>query len=150
METKVKVTADEAGNVIVKSKNNSEWGYIRVEQSRLIVDDAGIGRDTTMSALIPGTIVTLSKFNWKSGDEIEGRIVSVESTKPFRKVDGEKDFKVAGSSGIVCTIDGEPIYRKNFYKTSSSAEDTLIAHDNGDEISAAYAEDKVEDNAFEL
>ena len=98
----------------------------------------------------PGTIATLSKFNWKSGDEIEGRIVSVESTKPFRKIDGEKDFKVAGLSGIVCTIDGEPIYRKNFYKTSSSAEDTLIAHDNGDEISAAYAEEKVEDNSFEL
>lgn len=153
METKVKVTADEAGSVIVKSRNNTAWGYIRVEQSRLLVDDAGIGRDITMSALIPGTIETLSKFNWKEGQEIEGRIVFCESTSPFRKVDAEKDFKVAGSSGIVCTVDGEPIYRKNFYKISSTAEDTAIAHDNGEEISAAYADQKestVVDDSFEL
>lgn len=142
METKVKVTADPAGNVIVKSKNNLEWGYIRVEQSRLLIDESGIGRDITMSALIPGTIATLSKFNWSADQEIEGRIIFVESTKAFRKFDADKDVKVAGASGILCTIEGSPIYRKNFYKISSLAVDTAVAHDNGDEISLAYAAEK--------
>ena len=35
MESKVKVTADQAGNVIVKSSKNPEYGHIRVEQIRM-------------------------------------------------------------------------------------------------------------------
>ena len=34
MNSKVKVTADELGNVVVISKNNPEWGHIRLEQVR--------------------------------------------------------------------------------------------------------------------
>ena len=38
MDAKVIVTADKAGNVIVKSANNAEYGHIRVEQTRMLVD----------------------------------------------------------------------------------------------------------------
>ena len=37
MDSNVKVSADEAGNVIVQG-SNPEWGYIRVEQIRMEID----------------------------------------------------------------------------------------------------------------
>lgn len=152
VESKVKITADEAGNVIVKSKNNPEWGYIRVEQTRFTVDDDGIARDVTMSALIPGKIESLAKWNATEGKEISGKIIYKESLTGFRKVDADKDLKVAGFSGVVCTLNGSPIYRKNFYTLDENAQDVAIAHDNGDEISQAYAseESQVSDAQFDL
>ena len=62
-----------------------------------------------------------------------------ESLTPFNPNDPERDYKIAGTSGVVCCQEGQPIYRKNFFSLSSGAEDTSIEHDNGDDIKAAYA-----------
>jgi len=140
MDSKVKVTADKAGNVIVKSANNPEFGHIRVEQTRMVVEDNGFARRKKLSALIPGTITDLKGFGWESDQEVEGKIIVKESVKPFNKRDPERDFKVAGKSGVVCTVDDAPIYRKHFYTLSSTADDVLVEHDNEEEIKAAYAE----------
>jgi hypothetical protein len=140
MDSKVKVTADKAGNVIVKSQNNTEFGHIRVEQTRMVVEENGFARRKKLSALIPGTIVDLKGFGWESEQEVEGKIIVKESTKPFNKRDPERDFKVAGKSGVVCTVDEQPIYRKHFYTLDSNAQDVLVEHDNEEEIKAAYAE----------
>jgi len=136
---KVIVTADKAGNVISTSQNNSEWGYIRVEQLRATIDDQGFARKTVLSALIYGKVADLTDFGWKAGTELPGRIVVVESTTPFNPKAPEKDLKVAGSTGIVCMLGNEPIYRKNAYKSDASATDSTIEHTNGEEIRAAYA-----------
>ena len=146
MDSKVKVTADKAGNVIVKSANNTEFGHIRVEQTRMVVEENGFARRKTLSALIPGTIADLKGFGWETNQDIEGKIVVKESLKPFNKRDPERDFKVAGKSGVVCTVDDAPIYRKHFYTLDSNAQDVLVEHDNDEEIKAAYAElnDEVE------
>lgn len=140
MDSKVKVTADKAGNVIVKSQNNPEFGHIRVEQTRMVVEDNGFARRKKLSALIPGTIKDLSGFGWEADQEVEGKIVVKESIKPFNKRDPERDFKIAGKSGVVCTVDEQPIYRKHFYTLSATADDVLVEHDNDEEIKAAYAE----------
>jgi hypothetical protein len=142
MDTKVQVTADKAGNVIVKSESNTEFGHIRVEQTRMVIDDNGFARRKKLSALIPGTIEDLKGFGWNAGDQVEGKIIVKESLQPFNKRDPERDQKVAGSSGIVCCQDGQPIYRKHFYTLSATSEDTAEAHTNGIEIQAAYAESK--------
>lgn len=139
-KSKVVVTADKAGNVIVKSQNNPEFGHIRVEQTRMVVEENGFARMKKLSALIPGTIADLKGFGWSAGQEVPGKIVVKESTKPFNKKDPERDFKIAGKSGVVCSIEDQPIYRKHFYTLDENAVDTLVEHDNDEEIKAAYAE----------
>jgi hypothetical protein len=140
MNSKVKVTADAAGNVIVTSKNNPEFGYIRVEQDRMVIDERGFARRKTVSALIPGTVSDLKSFGWTKGAEVSGKIVIKEQTTPFNSKDPERDYKIAGKTGIVCCLYGEPIYRKLFYSLDANASDVVIAHDNGEAIKAAYAE----------
>ena len=151
MNNSVKVTADEAGNVIIKSENNPEYGHLRVEQTRMVIDDNGFARKRKLSALIPGTVEDLAGFGWSEGEEVEGKILIKESLTPFNSKNPERDYKVAGSSGIVCTgVDEEtgevkPIYRKHLFTFSTSAEDTTIEHVNGEEIQAAYAAAKSEE-----
>ena len=66
MNSKVKVTADAIGNVVIPSKNNADWGHIRVQQERIVIDERGIARKKTVSALIPGLINDLKSFGWKA------------------------------------------------------------------------------------
>jgi hypothetical protein len=140
MNSKVRVTADAAGNVIVPSKNNSEWGHIRVEQTRMIIDDRGFARKKTVSALIPGTINDLKGFGWSKDQEVEGKIVVKERLDAFNTEEPERDYKIAGDTGIVCCQNGQPIYRKAFYTLNMNAYDETIEHTNGEDIKAAYAE----------
>lgn len=148
MKSKVKVTADEAGNVVVPSNNNSEWAHIRVEQERIVFDEKGFARKRRMSALIPGLLEDLKSFGWTAGQEIDGKIIAKESLTPFNAKDPERDYKVAGKTGIVCCIDGQPIYRKTFYTPDNNANDVFImdengnpmTHNNGEAIRVAYAE----------
>jgi len=139
MDAKVIVTADKVGNVIVKSANNAEYGHIRVEQTRMLVDENGFARKKKLSALIAGTIEDLNGFGWGAGEEVTGKIIVKEACTPFNSKDPERDYKIAGASGVVCTANDAPIYRKHFFTLTSSSEDVLVDHDNHDEIKAAYA-----------
>lgn len=140
MNSKVKVTAEEVtGNVVVVSKNNPEWGHIRVEQSRTMIDDNGFVRKRNISALIHGTVEDLKSFKWANSQEVPGKIIAKESLEPFNMNQPERDYKIAGKTGIVCCQDGQPIYRKTFYTLNSSAEDVLVAHNNIEDIRAAYS-----------
>ena len=144
-ESKVKVTANKNGHVVVISGNNKEYGHIRVEQERQVFDDeTGCAKLKVVSALIPGLVKDLKGFGFSDQQEIEGKIRIVERTAPFNKKDPDRDLKVAGKSGIVCTKDGEPIYRKHFFTPNLSLQDDKIVHDNKDEIKAAYTTDSVE------
>jgi len=72
-----------------------------------------------------------------AGQELPGRVVIKESLTPFNATEPNRDLKIAGASGVVCTVNGQPIYRKTIYTEVASVEETLIAHDNIDEIRAA-------------
>jgi len=139
MESKVIVTADKAGSIISVSKNNPEWGHIRVEQTRMQVDDKGIARATRVSALIAGTVENLSAFNFKEGQELSGRIYVKEQTTPFNEKAPEKDVKIAGTTGVICMFGEQPIYRKNFYSENSDKADETLEHTNQEEIAQARA-----------
>lgn len=142
MESKVKVAGDEAGNVIVISKNNPEYGTIRVVQDRIVFDESGFARKKSLSALIAGKVSDLRSFGWKSNQELPGKIVVRESLTPFNPKDPDRDFKVAGKSNIVCCLDGEPIYRKTLFTMNENTQDEIIAHNNTDAIRAAFLEEK--------
>jgi hypothetical protein len=146
MKPQVIVTADQAGNVITPSKNNPEWGYIRVEERRIRINSQNFAEKLTISALIYGRIEDLADFGWTDGTTLPGRVLVQESLNPFNTKSPEKDLKVAGETGIICQgVDAEtgevkPIYRKNIYNPEATAEskDTTIDHINGEEIKAAY------------
>ena len=71
---------------------------------------------------------------YEEGNEVEGKIVVVESLTPFNPVNPEKDLKIAGDTGVVCCIDGQPIYRQCYFTPNEKAKDVFISHDNSDEI----------------
>lgn len=143
MVSKVKVTANEAGDVIIMSKDNGSLGHIRVEQKRTVISDKGWVKVKHISALLHGTVEDLSDLGLKDGDFLPGKIVIKESKVPFNTKNPEGDYKMAGNTGIVCCIEGEPIYRKSFYDQSGNAVDETIAHDNGEAIRLANADSLV-------
>jgi hypothetical protein len=140
MESKVKVTGDELGNVIHQSANNPEYGYVRVEQIRSIYDDNSFLRRKVISALIIGTMDDLKDENYYVGQELPGKIVIRESLNPTNKKDHTKNIKTAGNTDIVCKVEGKPVYRKTIYTILDDVSDVLVKHDNVDEIKAANNE----------
>jgi hypothetical protein len=140
MNSKVTVTADEStGAVVIISKNSPDWGHIRLQQVKSVFDDNGFVRRKPISALVHGTISDLKSFNWIAGKELPGKITFKESLEPFNMNNPERDYKIAGKTGIVCCVDGQPIYRKTLYTLNTSAEDVSIMHNNTEDIKAAYA-----------
>lgn len=143
---KVIVTGDGKGNVIVRSKSNPAYGYIRVQQRRDITNQRGTVVPKTVTALVPDMVKKLEKRGWKEGQEIPGKIIFKEQLNPFDFKNPENDYKIAGKTGVVCRIYGEPIYRKAFYEEDESVADSYIldadgkimSHTNTDEIQAAY------------
>ena len=140
MNSKVKVVADAtSGAVIAQSQNNLDYGYVRLEQPRTVIDDNGFMRTRRISTLVHGTVTELQAANFYNGQELPGKIIVTESLTPFNKKDPNRDLKIAGDTGIVCTIQDQPIYRKTVYTLASNSEDVLIKHDNVDQLRAAYA-----------
>jgi hypothetical protein len=148
---KVTVTADKAGQAIVLSTNNPEFGYVRVEQTRSIVDDNGWLKNTAVAALILGETAELRKAGYNAGQELEGKVIIREQLVPFNKKAPEKDLKVAGDTKITCMVNDKPIYRKAFYNQDANATDQLlpavyqtstgkmVSHTNSEAIKAAFA-----------
>jgi len=143
MESKVKVTGDELGNVIHQSANNPEYGYVRVEQIKTVFDENSFLRRKAVSALIHGYMDDLKAEGYFAGQELPGKVVVIETIKPFSEKNPSQGIKHAGNTGIVCTIEGLPIYRKTIYSDNSSAEDVLVKHDNVDAIRNAFNLEKV-------
>ena len=140
MNTKVVVIADETtGAVVNVSENNPEWGYVRVKQTRILADEkSGFLRAKTVTALMPGLVEDLKAAEFYAGQALTGKIVIEESLTPFNKKNPEKDLKIAGKTGIVCTVGGQPIYRRTKFSFNTQAEDTYQQHDNVEELRAAY------------
>ncbi len=140
MDSKVIVVADEAtGTVINVSENNPEFGYIRVSQTRTMIDDNGFLKRRVVSALIPGPINDLKDTGFYAGQILNGRILIQESLMPFNQKNPERDLKIAGDTGILCTLGGLPIYRRTLFSFNQDGQDELIKHDNVEELRAAYA-----------
>ena len=134
MNSKVRITADDNGNIIGVSENNPEYGYIRVEQTVTQINDEGWLRNVKRSALIKGKVQDLLDVNYQKDQELSGRIVVRESFVPFNPVNPDRDLKVAGDTGVICRVDDMPIYRQTFYTSNETMHDELIMHTNREEI----------------
>jgi hypothetical protein len=145
MESKVKVVADPATGSVVHASNNEDFGYIRLEQVRTVIDEKSqFLKRRVLSTLIHGEISALRECGYYAGQELPGNILIEESFVPFNTKNPEKDLKIAGSTGIVCVgrdEDGvvKPIYRRNVYSPNPAKADSTKEHINKEEIKAAYA-----------
>jgi hypothetical protein len=139
MSKNVTVSANKAGEVVVMSNDNPKFGYIRVEQTRSLIDNRGWLRKKDVSALIQGETTDLLDLKLEAGDALAGNIIIRESLEPFSTKNPEKDYKYAGDTGVVCCLDGQPIYRKAFYDATGKLTDELIAHNNNEAIKNAQS-----------
>lgn len=145
MNAPVKVCVADAAtkSVIVVSQNNPEFGYVRLEQVRTVIDEkTQFLKRKVLSTLIHGEVETLKECGYFAGQSLPGNILIQESFIPFNSKAPERDLKIAGSTGIVCVgrdSDGnvKPIYRRTMYSPASTA-DVTIDHINKEEIKAAY------------
>ena len=137
MFSKVVVTGNEVGQVVIASKENPIYGHIRVEQKRTLLTNKGWVRSKILSALIHGTVEELESLGFAAGEIIPGKIIIKESLVPFNLKDPSVDYKVAGKTGIICMVDQQPIYRKCFYNPSGTETDELISHTNAEQIRLA-------------
>ena len=140
MDSKVKVLKNEDGSVLNISENNPEYGWVLLQQVRTVVDDNGFLRRKPVSAILPGHIDDMKAMNFYGEQEMPGKILIKESLIPFNAKNPERDLKIAGETGIVCTVGGQPIYRRATYSTASNAQDTLVKHDNVEQLRSAYAQ----------
>ena len=140
MNSKVIVLADEITNSVINVSEKPEWGYLRVQQMKFVTDEkTGFLRARNVTALVPALIEELQLAGFYAGQQLDGKIVIEESLTPFNKKNPERDLKVAGETGIVCTLGGQAIYRRTKFSFDATATDTLIKHDNVEELRAAYA-----------
>jgi len=134
MNGKVVVKADEQGNIIGVSANNPEYGYVKLQQLTMQINDEGWLRQSLRTALIKGKVEDLVASNFKAEQVLPGKIIVRESLSPFNPENPDKNLKIAGDTGIVCRVNDQPIYRQTFYTQNENAIDEFIMHDNTDEI----------------
>ena len=138
MANTVKVTTckKDSTEILGKSNNNPDYGYIRVEESTGLTFGAGGWLNSnTKTALIKGKVTDLTAFlqknNVKVGYEIPGKIVIKEQTTAFYT--GQQP-KIVPSTGEVLyvTINGvqSPIYRQTEFTMDTNMQDVLIQHEN--------------------
>jgi hypothetical protein len=138
--SKIKVVADSATGNAVSSKDGSEWGYVRLEQVRTVINKNGFTDKKVVSMLLKGKVEELSANGYYVGQELPGTLIVEESLMPFDTASPERDLKVAGDTGIICKKGDNPIYRKTFYTPIDNAQDIqLIQHTNTEELREAWA-----------
>jgi hypothetical protein len=141
MNSTVKIVADATTGAVVRvSENNPDFASVRVEQTRMVIGNNNFIERKTVSALLQGSTADLTLMGFYAGQELPGAIVIEESMTAFNKKTPERDLKVAGDTGIICTVGGLPIYRRAVYSSASNAQDTLIKHDNVEQLRSAYSQ----------
>lgn len=141
MNSTVKIVADATTGAVVRvSETNPEFSSVRLEQVRTVIGNNNFIERKVVSTLLQGATADLTAMGFYAGQELPGTIVIEESLTPFNKKTPERDLKVAGETGIICTVGGQPIYRRAVYSTASNAQDTLIKHDNVEQLRSAYAQ----------
>lgn len=142
MDGKVTIMADNNGNVVTISEKNPDYAYIRVKQDTYIFDENNWLKAKTLTALIHAQTDVLLKMNYQPDQELPGKIVIKESLTPLSSNDSDRDLKYAGSTGVLCRVDDQPVYRKTFYTENMNSQHELIQHSNSDEIRARIAQMK--------
>ena len=76
MDSKVKVVADATTKLVINQSANPLFGYVRVVQNRVVIDDNGFMKRKEYSALIHGLIEDLQTVGYYDGMELNGKIIA--------------------------------------------------------------------------
>tara|TARA_R110001592_G_scaffold255416_3_gene519038 strand:+ start:6891 stop:7619 length:729 start_codon:yes stop_codon:yes gene_type:complete len=143
MKSTVNVVADNNGNVIIQSKN-PEFGYIKISQTRMRVDDSGFLKSSNYIALIKGKIDDLKVLNFSPGQKISGNIIIIEKTSAINPKSPERNLKINYVSGEVMTdSEGNPIYRDTIWDPTGLKEDILIQTVSSEKTKIVIPEKKI-------
>jgi hypothetical protein len=141
MNSTVKIVADATTGAVVKiSENNPDFASVRLEQVEWLLATITLLREKQF-LLYCKVHQLIYNMGFYAGQELPGTIVIEESLTPFNKKAPERDLKIAGETGIVCRVGEQPIYRRAVYSSASNAQDTLIKHDNVEQLRSAYAQE---------
>lgn len=138
---KINIVTGRGGKIIHTNQNGNT--YIQLRQTNATVRDNGFVQVKNRSFIVKGSQYELEALGWNKDSEIPGNLVIEESLTPFNERNPEYDFKVAGTSGVVCKLDGQPIYRRTIWDPYGELADNKIHHNNQDEILAAEATSNV-------
>ena len=130
MNNLVTVRKSENG-ATVRVSNNPEYGYVVLEQIASELKGGWIS-DKTLTTIIQGKTSVLESMDLSK--PLIGKIVVLESLKPFNDKQPERDLKYAGDTGIVCMDGDNPIYRKTEFTYDTNAHSAFIKHTNGADI----------------
>ena len=103
MENDVKVILSKKG-LVANPSANPQFGFIQLKQSAMSVDSNGWVRPVNKYALLKGSVADLNALNYSAGKSLIGTIQVIESHEPTNPEDLEQDKKVAGYTGIACTL----------------------------------------------
>ena len=131
----VTIKKDSLGNAVRQSRN-PEYGYVVVQQEKVVMSTTGWVNRKIATALVKGKLEDLL-IMFKNLETLPGQIVTIEQLEPLNPENLEQGMKIAGDTGVVCCVDGQPIYRTSLYTTDLTMQDKFIAHDNSDEIKSA-------------
>ena len=139
MTNSVFIKADENGSVIRVSDKNPDYGWVIFAQETPTFSNNWL-KLSTRSVRQMGIVADLERLNYSPNQKLAGQIIVTESFNPFNENEPERDLKIAGSTGVICTVNGEPIYRQTEYTRDMNRVDVLIDHDNTEEIRMAIAQ----------
>ena len=150
--SKITMLADDNGNVIRASQNDTTTGFI-VLQTKKVQIRGRRAQTVKRSCYISGTLADLKDLQeyWAT-EGITGKIVIreyVKSQVPDEFIVKDRETKLpdwsrmqakrAGNDGPVLTLGGEPIYRFAIYDETGLESDIIVAHDNSDAVKAHQA-----------
>jgi len=123
----VKVVAHpETGAIITVSKNNSQYGTIRLDSENVSLEGKFMNK-SKRTAFIRGKVEDLQSLGYKAGQTLGGKIVKKESFSPF--YEGQSP-KVNPSNGEIILTNGEETFLDYTYTADNNALDTWVGSTN--------------------
>ena len=153
----IKIKASVTGAAVRVYTNNPEYGYVVLETEDLVFG-AGWIRETTRTCLLRSQVTVLNKFAAMAN--IPGRIQILEFLEDNIPANIQKDnlrddvayeeaistfIKRAGPDGPALTIGGKRIVKFTTYDPSGQSMDTVLSHDNVNEVAQFRASIKEDD-----
>ena len=104
---KVQIVPDELGNVVRQSKNNSEYGYVRLQQDRVTYSNGGWLKRSNVSTLLHGKVEDFDAIGIKDNHTLAGANIKIWEDREIKKKDlalytfpSDKEIKKWGGRSI--------------------------------------------------
>ena len=81
----VRIAPDDQGNAIRVSKNNPEFGHMRLTQEKTSFGTNGWVNRKVLSTLVHGTVEDLQSLGYEGGQELPGILNVQEQLTPFNE-----------------------------------------------------------------